>query len=564
MTSRFAFARCRRLVALASSLCAAAIALGAETKLIDVASDGGVAASPTLARHAISADGRYVAFTSSAGNLVAGVPAGPHRVYLRDTVTNTTILVSRTSQGGVPMVGSSFCGSISFEGRFVVFSSTEALTPNSPGGFVERAYIFDRYFDSVELVSVSDGGVAGHGAFSADTRAPLVTFDGRYVLFESTDDLAPNAGSIPTVHKVYRRDRVAQQTMLVSQAPQGFPANSHVGGIIADGSRMLFRCIGNAGTTPTPGLYVRDLNLGITQRIDVDPNNGTPMIQVNLGGLDWTADGTRVVVASPPFALPGIGDFDTNPDIYSIDWMLPAVTVVSKKDGNQDTNAACTNPTISDDGRYIAFQTLGTSVVPWTSFAGFSDIALRDLVTQRNLLVNISTSGAQAFDADSTQPMISGNGRHVSFVSSASGLVSGATGTHYYIRDRLGFANLGYGKPGSSHAIPNLSGSGSTAPGGSGSISLIFAAPFAQAILFASLDRNTSILTTGPLKSTVFVPLNPILVVPLMTDGFGGVNLPYTLPTNVPLVPEIYLQYAIADPLAIGGASVSNALLMGL
>lgn len=557
--------------------CFLAPTLAAQTQLVDVDILGSPVTMNTHERMSVSTDGRYVAFTAfnmAGGQLVPGVDPGPYRVYLRDTQTGTTILVSKNSAGGVPNSGgSSFLGSMSADGRYVVFTSSAMLTPNAPPGFADAAYIFDRVTDAVELVSVSSAGVGSAGEFSTYSRTPLVTPDGRYVLFESVEPLTADAGPSTTIRRVYRRDRVAQQTILISELPGGAsPPHARAGGITADGSRMLYQCVGSVGSAPVPGVYIRDLTLDVHQRIDVDqhsiPLNGVVGSSVGTS-LDWTADGARVVVAGSSQTNPTIGDVDAYSDIYLIDWLAGNVQIVSKQMNGANSLSNCSEPSISDDGRYVVFEVQGfaaqgTDLVPWDQTGGSTnDIVLRDLVTQRNAIVNVSTFGAQS-TGDHKDPVISGDGRFVVFTGLGSGLVPGVSGTHYYHRARTGFTKLGYGKPGSGHAAPQLNGSGSTEPGGSGTLFLTIGTPFAQSLLFVAIDRSYLAPTSGPFKGTVLVTAAPMLVIPLPVDAFGQFFVPYTLPNNLPLPPEVYLQCAMPDPLAISGVAVSSALLMGM
>lgn len=563
MTPHASRAPLRRGFLLVSAIGALCVpSFSAETRVVDLAA-GVPAAPPSVLRHAVSADGRFVAFTSDAGGLVPGAGAGPHRVYLRDMELGVTVLASRTSAGGIPLVGSSLLGSISSDGRFVVFSSSEALTPNAPPGFVECAYLFDRLTGAVELVSLSETGVASRGSFGATSRASLVTPDGRYVLFESPDPLTSDAGPSTTVARVYRRDRVAQQTILISPAPQGAdPPSGHPAGITADGSRMLYQCVGTNGSVPMPGVFVRDLVAALDVRVDVDAGS-LPLAGVVGSTLDWTADGESIVAWSAA-ANPSIGDVDDSADVYLIRWTIPAVEVVSRTQSGQHATAPCSRPTISDDGRYVAFEAAGADVVPWDQNGAVRDVVVRDLLTQRNAIVNVSNLGAQSTDFECSDPIVSGDGGSVVFVSASATLVPGAGGKHYFHRDRIGFTKLGYGKAGSSHFTPQLNGMGSTEPGGSGTLFLNNGSVFAQSLLFVALDRAYLAPISGPFKGTVLVTAAPVFSVVIPIDAFGQFFVNYTLPSNLSYPPEVYLQCAMPDPLAINGVAVSSALLMGL
>lgn len=141
----------------------------------------------------ISADGRYVVFTSAAGNLVPGTTKGVDNIYLRDLRTGRTELVS-VGDRRLPQVGDSGQPGISPDGRYVVFQSNRAdLVPGDTNG-VGDIFVLDRRTGRTVRASVGgDGGQA-----TASSVSPAISADGSRVVFISKDtDLAAAARPRP-------------------------------------------------------------------------------------------------------------------------------------------------------------------------------------------------------------------------------------------------------------------------------------------------------------------------------------------------------------------------------
>jgi Tol biopolymer transport system component len=135
---------------------------------------------------AISADGRYVAFAGTAGDLVTSPPPGDSHIYLRDTVNAATVGVTRTPTGWAD--GGSGSPAISSDGRWVAFDSYAANLSPADTGTQADVYLFDGSSGAHRLVSVD---AAGHPAEDGG-YAPSVSADGRYVVFvTSSSNLSP-------------------------------------------------------------------------------------------------------------------------------------------------------------------------------------------------------------------------------------------------------------------------------------------------------------------------------------------------------------------------------------
>src|SRR6185503_7626218 len=142
---------------------------------VDVDSSGRIGDGDTL-NLAISADGRYVAFDTSADNLTLGPGDGQGMdVFVRDRIARTTEGISTLGDSG-SFEGNSFLSSITPDGRFVGFSSVDpTLGVPDANGFVSDAFVFDRAARTVQMVSRSSTGVQGND----ESESPLVAPDGQ-------------------------------------------------------------------------------------------------------------------------------------------------------------------------------------------------------------------------------------------------------------------------------------------------------------------------------------------------------------------------------------------------
>lgn len=540
-------------------------ASAADTQPIDFNLSGQLTFGCDAGGYCISGDGRFVAFGSTCPNLVSGVTSSFPRVYLRDMVLGTTILVSRTSTGAIPATDGANVGSISDDGRFVLFFSPSALTPNAPLG-VGAVYLFDRSTNGVEVISIGSNGSPASGFVEWSDRAPMMTPDGRYVVFNSTEALTPNAGT-SFAYRVYLRDRVAQQTSLIS--PPAAPTEYglfYAGGILADGSKVLYRNAGGgAGALKNFGVFVHDVASGAKLTVYTEPSPQAPGF-LPTRGLDWSADG-KWIAFDMSGAHPAFGDFDIDPDVYLADLSTGSVQLQVASiphPGQSPQGGAALFPSLSNDGRYLSFWALGPEFVPWSSTLSFTGYpCLRDRATGRNSVITLSTTGSVT-SSDFLSPAISGDGRYVAFKHFGNDMFPGANGNHLYRRDRIGTTSLGFGKAGFGGTIPALTGSGSFLPGTSGTLNITGAALGKPGILFLAVDRNIVPSSSGPFSGTVFVAAAPIVTAAFTTDFGGQWTVPFTVPVGVAFVPEVYLQAAIVDPASPVGISVSSALLIGM
>jgi Tol biopolymer transport system component len=178
----------------------------ASIERVDVASDGTLADGSAF-HVAISADGRFVAFDSPAGNLVDGDGDQAHDVFVHDRRTGETEGISTRGPTDT-FTGTSLLSSISADGRFVGFESNDpTLVGRDANGFFSDVFVFDRRHRSLRLVSRNSDNVQGND----DSFGALVSADGRYVVFSSRASNLVRRDTNQSVD-VFRRDLITGTT----------------------------------------------------------------------------------------------------------------------------------------------------------------------------------------------------------------------------------------------------------------------------------------------------------------------------------------------------------------
>ena len=169
---------------------------------------GAVSSSPS-----ISNDGRFVAFASTASNLIPGV--GGSQIYVHDWQTNQTFLVSQDAVGNAGD-GASSQPTISSNGQFVAFTSAASNLAPIPGASGTQIFLRDTQANTTTLVSRVGVGNAGDGASSQ----PTISSNGQFVAFTSAaSNLAPIPGASGT--QIFLRNTQANTTTLVSRVGVG-------------------------------------------------------------------------------------------------------------------------------------------------------------------------------------------------------------------------------------------------------------------------------------------------------------------------------------------------------
>jgi Tol biopolymer transport system component len=382
---------------------------------------------------AISLDGRYVTFDSGLTNLVPGDTNGAYDVFVRDRQTGTTYLVSRDS-AGVEGNGYSDSPSISADGRYVAFqsSATNLVSGDTNGAY--DVFVRDRTAGTTTRISKSSAGVEGNGY----SDSPSISSDGRYVAFQSSATNLVS-GDTNGMDDIFVRDRQTGTTYLVSRDSSGVEGDGHSDSpsISADGRYVAFYSGStNLVTGDTNGawdIFVRDRQTGTTTRVsrssagvEGDGYSSNPSI---------SADGRYVTFESLATNLVS-GDTNGKRDIFVRDRQTGTTTRVSKTSVGVEGDGHSLNPSISADGGYVTFDSGSTNLVSGDT-NGAWDIFVRDRQTGTTTLVSRSSAGLEG-DGSSFYPSISADGRYVKFESTATNLVLGDTNGYndIFVRDR--------------------------------------------------------------------------------------------------------------------------------
>jgi Tol biopolymer transport system component len=368
---------------------------------------------------AISGDGRFVVFASEATNL-GGTGTASSDIYLRDTLTGTTTLLSHTP-GGAQSDGNADLPAISEDGRFVVFQSNASTLVVGDGNGAADIFLRDTLDGSTTLISVASNGTQGNGA----SGQAQISGDGRYVVFQSA---ASNlvAGDSNGTTDIFLRDTLAGTTSRLSVSTAGAQGNGAVEApdISFDGRTVVYS---STATTLVTGdsngvsdIFLRDLAAGVTARVSVSSAG----VQANGGSVDASVSGDGIDVAFTSAATNLVaGDANGVDDIFLRDREAGTTTLVSVSGAGVQGNGASLDASISGDGRYVVFESAASNLVAGDS-NGVNDVFLRDTVAGTTLRLSVGLGGAQANGA-SFHAEISADGHYVTFSSAASNLVAG-------------------------------------------------------------------------------------------------------------------------------------------
>ena len=242
-----------------------------------------VAANASSYGPAISDDGRYVAFSSEATNLVRGDTNFVDDVFVRDLLTNATTRVS-VGNNGAQGNGNSTDPSISADGRYVAFVSDASNLVDGDTNCSSDVFVRDRQANTTTGVSIDSSGNQGQGR----SYAPAISADGRYVAFVSD---ASNLVDDDTngVSDVFVRDRQANTTTRVSLDSSGNQGNGRSVGrpsLSAHGQYVAFSSEASnfapGDSNGVPDVFVRHVQTVTTWLVSADIR-GT----AGDGWLEW-------------------------------------------------------------------------------------------------------------------------------------------------------------------------------------------------------------------------------------------------------------------------------------
>jgi Tol biopolymer transport system component len=373
----------------------------------------------------ISGDGRYVAFDSDSASLVPGDTNRVRDVFVYDRDNGTLERVSQGA-GGKQANGDSQRPTLSSEGRYVAFwSAADNLIDNDTNTETD-CFVHDRQTHETFRVDRGPDDAQANG----DCARPAISGDGKLVAFESAATNLEKPGVLGKstdtnkARDVFLRDIEAGTTTRISVTSDGKQGTGESvrPAISADGRYVAFQSdapLQPDDTNKKTDVYLHDRVSGETTRVSIGPAG----IEGGSGSFSPTmsADGTLISYWSNASNL--VAD-DTNKagDVFVFDRGDGSTVRISVGAGEVQGDGMSSDPSMSPDGRYVAFWSGAANLVA-DDTNGKRDIFLFDRETGTLTRVSVADDGTEA-DGDSFSPNIGAGGGLVAFDSTARTLVS--------------------------------------------------------------------------------------------------------------------------------------------
>lgn len=377
----------------------------------------------------VSDNGRFVAFTTWASNLVAGDTNSRTDAFVKDMQTGTVTRVSVSSSGAQSSSNVYDYVSISADGRYVVFASDDNST-FAPIYFLNHPHLFvhDMQTGATSLVSNPSSKI-----IPKDFK---ISGNGRYIVYlEDADGVV--SGDYNHAKDVYIKDLQANTLSLVSKNSSGTVSNQGANqpSISYDGSEITFNSFSD-------NLVSGDTN-GHNDVFLVNRTSGT-ISDITLSGdgdsysqsTSLSADGSTIILTSKASNFVS-GDYSNN-DLMAYNVQGNAFQIVGMNNaGAHSQHFDSANYSVSADGSLVTFDSALDYLTPGDT-NGVVDVFLRDLVAGTTERVSMRNASTQATSA-STVSIISADGKAVYYVSGDTGLVPGdANGYADVIRSSTG------------------------------------------------------------------------------------------------------------------------------
>lgn len=375
----------------------------------------------------LSASGRYVAFASTASDLVSGDTNGLQDIFVFDRNSDSTERVSRSTTNSNPN-GTSDSPQLSGDGDLVVFASTATNLVSDAGNAFKQVYLRDRDTNTTTRLSQSVAGVVGN----ATSNNPDISADGRFVVFSSSASNLVN-GDVNGAADIFLLDRDQNTLQLISHNNNGEAGEgASTDPVISADGRFI------AYVSAASNLISGDINAEADVFVYDRLNDLTEMISVNSSEVQGnhdaqspsiSGDGRFVAFHSDSDNLASSTDNNGVADIFVRDRQNGTTSRVSLTHTNSQANDKSRYPEISADGRYVTFESSATDLVSNDTNSN-ADIFVRDLDDNTTTMLSVVTSsGIQGLESSKTAS-ISYNGRFVSFDSASSNFASGDSDTY--------------------------------------------------------------------------------------------------------------------------------------
>jgi Tol biopolymer transport system component len=395
-----------------------------------------------LSRQPASADGRYVVLESLAPHVVAGATDTNRSwdVFLVDRLAGTTTLVSHAAGNFTSAAaGASRAAAISADGRYVAFESTATnlVANQADANGIEDVFLFDRMLGLTVLVSHVPGSPAATGNYQS--YGVSISDDGSVLAYESAaTDLVNGQVDVNGFTDVFRYERGAGTNLLVSHAA-GLPATegSAPSGAALVGGNGRFIAFQSAAVDLVPGQVDSPGTLDVFRHDDTD---GSTALASHAAGALTTSSGSqsflaqnasgRVLFTSQATNLVA-GQVDAPFTMDVFEWVAAGTDclLVSHAAGAQATaaNDSSGSPVTAGTGRFVAFLSIATDLVAGqVDTPSTADVFLWDrLDGSVALLSHLPGAPASTAHGESVAATISDDGARVAWVSAANDLVAG-------------------------------------------------------------------------------------------------------------------------------------------
>lgn len=355
----------------------------------------------TLEPPVFSPDGSQLAFISLAGDLVEGVtdPSG-RDLFLRDFAAATTSLISVTAGGAPSGLTTDDPAEFSPDGRYLAFLD---MSPNLVAGVTDTnvftdLFVRDLETDTTFLVTRNTDDTAGQFSFAYEW-----TPDGSAIVFESpSDKLVAGVSDTNLGNDVFAWDVATQEITILSVDPDGTSAGDEVSHIVDVGTDGRYVAFASASTNLTPesaggdfkqDLYVRDTATDTTAYAARNASSS-----VVWGLARFSPDGAHLLYESAASdEVPGIADTNGKPDLFLYELATGEKSVVTiNADGTATGDTLSTSvddPVLSPNGRYISFVSAAIDLVPDFTTSSTRELFVRDLVAGETMLVTAGLDG---------------------------------------------------------------------------------------------------------------------------------------------------------------------------
>lgn len=342
---------------------------------------------------AVSDSGRCIAFYNLSQNLVAGGTPGVGDILLRDRRTRETLRASVNALG-VPANNFCFDPAISGDGHFVAYSSTADNLVAGDTNLRSDVFVWNRAVGSVERVSISTSGRQG----TEPSSHPSLSAEGRYVAFLSrARQFGGQFFNINHVY-VRDRTLGTTELVSVSTALEPSDRDCNTPRISADGNSVVFWGFASnlvaAPNNLADDVYLHDRTLGTTELISQSSGGVRGSLDSRYPAV--SGDGQRVVFQSVQSFDPL--DSNGKWDIYLRDRTLNTTTLISRTSSGNAGDGDSTFPDISRDGDVITFESSATDLVT-ADGNDATDIFQYTVSTGVMARVSVNDSGIEGLDA---------------------------------------------------------------------------------------------------------------------------------------------------------------------